>query len=870
PQALDEAQRAAHTLKGSANTVGIRGIATLAHQLEDMLGLLARESADADPTALTLLEEGADSLAEMSEAVAGQGQAPQGALEMAQRIADWVSTRLARDDEAAASAPTGSAEAGGTPVGATATEVGLIAPSEPPEPPALADPSEPPELEPPAAIAPVAPVTEASTAQPAPRHAVPEPSETVLPASLPDEALAVVAESPGQGAAAAAVAPSFDWAAGRIPPSAVPAQAPAFTPAPGSAQTPVLPPVPVRAPSDIPDPSAAPEPDEPLRVSARVLDRMLDLAAEASILLAQAQEQLAQLQETRVTFRVGSERLQDLANELERVVDLRSITLDRGPQSPQFDALELDEYDDLHTVSRRIAESGADSRLLDRQLDRQAAALGDAISQLERVQGDLRETVMQSRMVPVATIVPRLQRATRQAARMAQRRVQLDIHGDSTAVDAQLLQSLIDPLTHLLRNAVDHGIEDETERLNAGKPAAGRIELSFEHTGRELQIRCHDDGRGLDEPAVLARAIERGLVDGDAQPTPAQVSRLVLAPGFSTRDAATQLSGRGIGLDVVNRAVVRLRGQLDIRSEPTRGMSVDIALPIALAGLPVLVARTPTHVLALSIRQVEHIVPGAGVVRGDDGEEQFAMEQGLVPVRRLDVLLGLPRGWFQDSAQPTTVGAVPTPRDEVALLVRTADGGLTAVIAPELSHTRRVVVRPLPVWLPAIAGVEGACVLGDGSAAPVIDLPQLLSGALTIRAEAPAHLPAQRAPVCLVVDDSVSVRRSMEAFLRDVGFEVDAAGDGLEALARLAQRVPDLAIVDLEMPRMNGVELSSAMRQDLRTCEVPIIMITSRASEKHRRLAVDAGVDVFMTKPYTEDELAAQIRRCLERKASLG
>ncbi|MBP7660405.1 MAG: response regulator, partial [Burkholderiaceae bacterium] len=620
-----------------------------------------------------------------------------------------------------------------------------------------------------------------------------------------------------------------------------------------------------------PDNAAPADPEEPLRVSARVLDRMLDLAAEASILLAQAQEQLAQLQETRITFRVGSERLQDLANELERVVDLRSITIDRGQHAPQFDALELDEYDDLHTVSRRIAESGADSKLLDRQLDRQAAVLGDAISQLERVQGELRETVMQSRMVAVATIVPRLQRATRQAARMAQRRVQLDIQGDSTAVDAQLLQSLIDPLTHLLRNAVDHGIEDETQRVQAGKPAAGRIELAFEHTGRELRIRCQDDGRGLDEPAVLARAIERGLIGADARPSPAQVARLVLAPGFSTRDAATQLSGRGIGLDVVHRVVARLRGALDVRSEAARGLTVDITLPIALAGLPVLVARTPTHVLALSIRQVEHIVPGAGVLQGDDGEERFVMEQGVMPVRRLDALLGLPRGWFQDGGQAPTVGAVAKPRDEVALLVRGSDGERVAIIAPELSQTRRVVVRPLPAWLPPIAGVEGACVLGDGSAAPVIDLPQLLAGAGLVRNDLIApYLPAQRAPVCLVVDDSVSVRRSMEAFLRDLGFEVDSAGDGLEALARLAQRVPDLAIVDLEMPRMNGVELASTMRQDVRLCEVPIIMITSRASEKHRRMAVDAGVDVFLTKPYTEDDLASQIRRCLERKALLG
>jgi chemosensory pili system protein ChpA (sensor histidine kinase/response regulator) len=757
--ALADAQRAAHTLKGSANTVGIRGIATLAHQLEDMLTLLARRSDPLDPASLALLEEGADGLAEMCESVAGLGAAPPAALRLCQRMADWVAARL-RESEA-----------------------------------------------------PQAPGQEQGDREDDDHEAA-------------DHEAAAATDSP-----AVPVSPGVSGAE---------------------------------------PPRRTTEADEPIRVSAKVLDRMLELAAEASILLAQAQEQLSQLQETRVHFRLGSERLQDLAGELERVVDLRAVGVDQARLESPFDPLELDAFDNLHTVSRRIAESGADSKLLDRQLDRQAAALGDAISQLERVQGELRETTLQSRMVPVATIVPRLQRVARQAARMAGRRIELQVHGDSTAVDAQLLQSLVDPLAHLLRNAVDHGIEDEALRLLAGKPAVGHLEIAFEHTGRELRIQCRDDGRGLVEEAVRARAIARGLVDADQALTADQIGRLVMAPGFSTRDAASQLSGRGIGLDVVHRAITRLRGTIDLRSAPQVGLSVELTLPIALAGMPVLVARTPTHVLALSIRQVEHIIPGAGVIRDEQGLERFVMDQAVVPVRRLDELLGLPRGWFQQAAQGVPAGALDAARAEVALLVRQAGGELVAVIAPELSQTRRVVVRPLPIWLAPPGGVEGACVLGDGSVAAVIDLPQLLAGGALQPVSMPAPAPAQRQPVCLVVDDSVSVRRSMEAFLSDLGFEVDAAGDGLEALERMRQRVPDLAIVDLEMPRLNGLELAAAMRQDERTVEVPIIMITSRASEKHRHLALDAGVDVFMTKPYTEDDLASRVLGCLERRGRVG
>jgi chemosensory pili system protein ChpA (sensor histidine kinase/response regulator) len=766
--ALADAQRAAHTLKGSANTVGIRGIATLAHQLEDLLALHARHAGDPSADSLALLEEGADTLAEMCEAVAGQGPAPAAAFAVATRLAAAVAGLAAGDG-----------------LGEPACE----APGKPPGEPCV--------------------------------EAAGDATES---AEVADNELATVLPPAEAGAA---------------PPS--------------------------------PDESR----DEPLRVQAAELDRMLELASQAAMLLAQSQEELARLQQTRAALRTESERLQDLAIELERVVDLRSLVVDRDAGQAGFDALELDRYDDLHTVSRRIAEAGADSRLIDRQLDHHVAALGDAIGQLERVQTDLSETVMQSRMVPVATIVPRLQRAVRQAARMGSRRVRLEIAGDATAVDAQLLQSLVDPLVHLLRNAVSHGIEDPDERARAGKPEVGTVRLGFAHTGRELGVTCRDDGRGLDEERIVAQARARGLLGADApRPDAARIARLVLAPGFSTREAATQLAGRGIGLDVVQRAVTGLRGNLSLASEPGRGLTVSLALPVSMAGLPVLVARTATHVLALSVRQVEHILPGAQPHPDAAGHPVIDTPQGPVPARRLDTLLGLPEGWLSraDPAQAAQADA-PAPVEAV-LVVRGQDGEAVALIGPALAQTRRVVLRPLPSWLPRLPGVEGACVLGDGSAAAVIDLPQLLAagGMQAASGGAPSLvLPeAPRAPLCLVVDDSVSVRRATEAFVQDLGLRALGAGDGLEALVRARAEAPALAIVDLEMPRMNGVELVRALRADAQLRGVPVIMITSRASEKHRRLALEVGVDAFLTKPYTEDELAAQIRACLERHPALG
>jgi chemosensory pili system protein ChpA (sensor histidine kinase/response regulator) len=603
---------------------------------------------------------------------------------------------------------------------------------------------------------------------------------------------------------------------------------------------------------------------------------MLDLAGEAAIALAQLQEQMAQFGETRGALRLGNERLGELAAELERLVDTRGVSLTGRRSGGEFDVLELDEFNELHTVSRRIAEASADGKLLEQNLDRHAHSLGDGLGHLERLQADLREAVMQSRMVAVSVIVPRLQRAVRQAARMSGKAATLAIAGEHTAIDAHLLQRLVDPLTHVLRNAVDHGIEPPEQREAAGKPPSGRIEISFARQGHVLTVGCRDDGRGLDYHAIGARAKELGLLDAGAEPSKAELARLILLPGFSTRREATQLSGRGIGMDVVQRSVHELRGTLRIESDEAAGTRVVLQVPQRLATVPVTVARAGAHVLALSIRGVEQILPADGLVEDDDGHVRFVVQDGFVAVHLLDELLGLPAGQFARELaleRDARGGAGPGPQSgaaRVAMLVRRDDGELVAVIAPDLGQTRNIVVRPLPSWLPRIAAIEGATVLGDGAVAPVIDLPLLLAGPQAVGAPVASAAPARRGPLCLVVDDSVSVRRSMETFLGDLGFEVDSAGDGVEALALVQRRVPDLAIVDLEMPRMNGVEFTAALRHEERTVEVPVIMITSRYSERHRAMALDAGVDVFMTKPYTEDELANHIRRCLERRAALG
>ena len=449
------------------------------------------------------------------------------------------------------------------------------------------------------------------------------------------------------------------------------------------------------------EPAADAAAQEWLRVPASLIERLLAFANEASILLSQAQEQAVEVDRVRATLVGGTDQLQDLSSELERLVDMRGSMLGERRERDDFDPLELDEHNDLQMVSRRIAESGADGRLIEQQLGRSVAALRGSLSQLERLQADLREAALQTRTVRAETVVPRWTRTVRQAARMAMREAALQVEGADVEIDAQLLQALVEPIGHLLRNAVDHGIEPPDERERLGKPRAGRVSLRFARDGGDLVVECADDGRGLDLPAIRARAIAGGLIAPDEALSDSALARLALLPGFSTRERATQLSGRGIGLDVVERVAREQRGSVAIDTQRGRGTSVRLRLPVRLAAMPVVVVRSATHVIGLSVREVERIVS----FDADDADVGSR-------VVRLEDALGLP----EDAFAGETAGE---PRVNVVLQVRMPEGETIGVRVPEPGQPRNVVLRPLAAFVGPIPGFEGATVLGDGAVAPV-------------------------------------------------------------------------------------------------------------------------------------------------------
>jgi chemotaxis protein histidine kinase CheA/CheY-like chemotaxis protein len=771
---IEPAQRIAHTLKGSANTVGVRGIANLTHQLEDILQILTRDKKLPPQMLMDHLSDAADCLAEMSEAVAGLGDPPTHALAIYKTAVGWTN-RLVRD---------------GVPSDNLSSDLRAEQNAE----------------------------------------AAKESLRETVQVSKQDLGLADVPADVSTGA-----------------------------PVEGEALPDLLEPM-AEITAPVSAESTAPNDDEVLRVSATLVDRMLGFTGEAAILLAQVQDRLLSLEKTRSTIKTDTERLTALSDELDNLVDIRGLSMDERKDNLDFDALELDEYNELHMVARRIAESSADAKLVDQNLDKDLNSLKDMVAQLERVQTDLRESTLQSRMVQVLSVAPRLQRAARQAGRMANKLVDFEVNGGLTAIDSHLLQTLIDPLTHLIRNAVDHGLESDAVRSRSGKPLNGLVTLHFERLGRNLKIVCKDDGAGLNMAAIRARGIQRGLIKEIGVYTDDEIARLILQPGFSTRDTATQLSGRGVGMDVVFQAVKLLRGTLEISHIPGQGTQFILTLPVRMAAVPVIVARAGQNVIGISVRGIEQILPKLDDRMLMMGNNRLEFDGVQYPAARLEDLLGMPRAMFGRANAP-----------EVVLLVRQEDHQVMAVIAPELSQTRNVIVLPISKYLPRTLGVEGAAVLGDGSVASVVDLPELIAAVLAEKAgNVGVHVPEaapvvlKPAPVCLIVDDSVSVRRSMEYFVKDLGFEVDSAGDGIEALGKLQIRKPDIMLVDLEMPRMNGIELTAAVRNETRLSKVPVIMITSRFSDKHKQMALAAGVSVFLTKPYTEDDLATHIERCLQ------
>jgi chemosensory pili system protein ChpA (sensor histidine kinase/response regulator) len=527
--------------------------------------------------------------------------------------------------------------------------------------------------------------------------------------------------------------------------------------------------------------------------------------------------------------------------------------------SELFAELEFDRYDDAGIFARSIAEIASDIAELQAELAAVSRTLRDDVAHAHRLTTAVRFEIGRARLVPIGNVFTRFVRQGKEAARAAGKQVRIETMGETVELDSSVIEQIVDPLLHLVQNAVGHGIESADERRALGKPPVGAVTLSAAHQGGAVVLEVADDGRGIDPDLVRRRAVARGFVPADtaAALSDREALELIFLPGFSTATSVTTAAGRGVGMDVVRTNVRRLNGEIDVTSTVGEGTRFTLRLPLTVLVSEALMIRVAGETLAVALNAVQMVtaVSADQVQHGPRGETLLLGGES-VDLVGLAPLLGLPEA--------------PRGPRRPALVLR-ASGRLLAVEVDEISHKQDIVIKPLGAFLDGVGPYAGATITSDGRVVLLLDPLGVAERAGKARVERMAvrigdarsgatTLPAAPAPRrILLVDDSISVRRFVGQMLEKAGFEVTTAADGADAIARLAAARFDLLITDLEMPRVNGYELIDDVRRRPATQTMPVIVLTTRAGDKHVALARQLGVEHYVTKPVEEQAFVALV-----------
>lgn len=619
------------------------------------------------------------------------------------------------------------------------------------------------------------------------------------------------------------------------------------------------------AAEDVPAAAAEPERAALLRVRADAVDRLVNQAGEVSIVRSRIENEMRALRGAMGELADNVTRLRSQLREIEIQAETQMQARSREVQgaSAGFDPLEMDRFTRFQELTRLMAESVGDVQTVQQNLVNAIEETDRALAAQARLSRELQQDLLRVRMVPFASIGERLQRVVRQTADETGRAAALELRGGATEIDRSVLERITGPLEHLLRNAVSHGIEPADARRAAGKPAAGQITLELAQESSEVRLVLSDDGAGLDHARILAKARESGLVAAGATPADDEVAQLIFHPGFSTAEQVTQVSGRGVGMDVVRSEVGALGGRIELESEQGKGTRFRIFLPLTLAVVQAVLVRAAgrSHAIpAAMVEQVLQMKPDALAEAEAVGRVEWKSRR--YPLHALAALLGA-------SAQPDSRRATPV------LLLRSGSHAIALQVDEMTGSSQEVVLKSIGPQLARIHGVTGATVIGSGEIVLVLNAVALAqrwggpAGLETTRV-VPSRPAAQAAPAAprlvMIVDDSLTVRKVTSRVLAREGYEVAAARDGVEALEQMQDLVPDALLVDVEMPRMDGFELTRRVRADARLAHLPIIMITSRNADKHLGHAKEAGVDAFLGKPYAEADLVARLAELIKAR----
>jgi len=640
-----------------------------------------------------------------------------------------------------------------------------------------------------------------------------------------------------------------------------------------------------------------------VRIALGRLDRMMNTVGELVISRTKMVGRVTELEKLIETLSFSKERLQGKVSEFQEKYEfnrvrsqlstpwassqnqtqrlLTSAAAGEGSYLEEFSELEMDRYDDFNILSRSMTEISADVNEVLTQLEGYTGRVEGDIDEFTKLAHHLQDEITAARMVPIGSLYSLLSRAVRDAAKSSRKQVELDFSGSETELDNNIIQQISDPLVHLVRNSVAHGIELPANRVAAGKPEQGKVSLRAYHRGNHIYIEVEDDGGGINYERVKQSAMECGLVSSETADrlTERDLREMLFHPGFSTAVVKTELAGRGVGLDVVRSNLNALNGEIEVHSEPGSGTKFTLKVPLTLIISPALFVRCGSHHFALPLAVVEEIRRLRADEIEDVGGKLLTKVRDIVTeVVRLDSYLGLPplepvNGYFR-------------------MVVANAGSRQIGVVVEEVLGKDEIVIKNLGEYLRRVKLFPGTTIAPDGSLILLIDLNRMVATAPNERHAVQASASAARvfAPgsaavargtipteaidrvdqerVIVVVDDSISVRKFVGRMLEKNGYRVKMAADGLEAAELVTQHGCHLVITDLEMPRMTGYELMAQLRQSPSTKRIPVMVVTSRAGAKHRDRAMKEGASSFLTKPVQEDQLLAAVEQLIGTEAA--
>jgi chemosensory pili system protein ChpA (sensor histidine kinase/response regulator) len=606
---------------------------------------------------------------------------------------------------------------------------------------------------------------------------------------------------------------------------------------------------------------------EQIRVRADLLNELVNSAGEVNIYHARMGKQMNDigfnLNELESTVVRLKQQLRNL--EIETEIQIRSSFEKESDQYDEdFDPLEMDKYSTIQQLSRSLTETASDVESIREILSEIVRDSETLLMQESRVSTELQEGLMRTRMVRFGGLSTRLRRIIRQTSRELGKEVELEIDGDTNELDRTILDRIIAPLEHMLRNAVAHGIEAPDKRIAAGKPETGRISIKVDRQGADVLLKVKDDGAGINAAAIRAKAIQQGLLDADSNVSDHDALQFILKAGFSTAESVSQVAGRGVGMDVVDAELKQLGGVLEIDTTPGRGTEFTIRLPLTLAINQALLVSAGEDVYAIPLASIEGVVrvTGAELQRFYNSDQQlYEFNNVEYELKHLGQLLTGQRADYSEQ-----YGLFP-------VLLAQVGNSHFALHVDDLVGRREIVVKPVGHQIGMVRGIAGATILADGRVVLILEMSALVVGESLFKEPEyveQAEVAEETVPekieerTIMVVDDSITIRKVTARMLERNGIHVILAKDGIDATNQLIDTKPDLMLLDIEMPRMDGFELATYIRNDDRLKDLPIIMITSRTGEKHKEKAMEIGVNQYLGKPYQEEELLRNINEILE------